>query len=149
MEYTLIVFCLSEAEASLEFDKMKYLLEGLGSIKFQNTNKTISYKGKSIRFVSHKSNIDGICCKEYQFSSGLSRKADARDYMNARDKGNEMRARSRIASISLSADEDSKNINNAMKKIAVSCSSIINRVPDKKDKQNPGSKKCTGVVGNV
>ena len=55
----------------------------------------------------------------------------------------------REESIGLSADEASKNINEFMDKIFVSCSSITNRVPDKKDKQNPGSKKCAGVVGNV
>ncbi|MFS7254393.1 hypothetical protein AB6860_02980 [Carnobacterium divergens] len=46
-------------------------------------------------FVSHKSNIDGVCCSDYRLSSRLSLKATAEELVDIRARGNRMRMGSR------------------------------------------------------
>lgn len=95
LEYTLIVFCLDRLDVSSEFNRIKYLLRDTNSIKFNNSSKTISCEGETVMFVSHKSNIDGVCCSDYRLSSRLSLKATAEELVDIRARGNRMRMGSR------------------------------------------------------
>ena len=91
MDYDLIVICIHGREAQLEFDLMSRRLKSDSNAIINKTKRTIITGDERLKYISQKSNMDALTCKEFQLSPGLSRKATAADIIKIQKQGNSMR----------------------------------------------------------
>lgn len=61
------------------------------NVIINKTQRIINTGDERIQYISQKSNMDALTCKEFQLSPGLSRKATAADFTKIQEQGNIMR----------------------------------------------------------